>query len=104
MARQRARKKKAPKTGSSLLAGLMLVSVLTSGILIIHQSDERRENYKQLTQLREQQEEQLGEYSRLLIEKESLSSYDLILKQAQERDFVHPTKLHTAPRLAATDE
>ena len=87
-----------------MLLGTLILCVLVSGLLIIHQSKERRENYTQLAELRTQQDIELSEYSRLLLEKESLSSYPLVLKHAEANGFSHPEELHSVPTEQSENE
>lgn len=91
-----AKKKKTEKTGNSrhVLATILLVAILFSGIAIVSQSFVRLDTYTELTELRLQQDRELSEYSRLLIEKESLSSYALVLEDAHTNGMVHPSELN----------
>ena len=87
--------KNSGKTGNSrhVLAVILLLGVLISGIAIVSQSFVRLDTYTELNELRLQQDRELSEYSRLLIEKESLSSYSVVLKDAQSKGMLHPDEL-----------
>ena len=98
MAGKKNNRKKLTVKGIEVLALTLTLCVLISGILIIHQSNERRETYTQLAELRSEQDSQLSEHSRLLLERDSLSSYRLVLTQAQERGFKHPESFHLASK------
>ena len=56
--------------GTALLLGVMM-----SGLLIVQQSNERVQTYKMLDDSRDAQTDALDEYSRLLIERGHLMSY-----------------------------
>ena len=71
----------------------LIVAMLVSGLLIVRQSFLRLDTYTQLTELRLQQDRELSEHSRLLIEKESLSSYAHVQKEAQSDGMVYPVEL-----------
>lgn len=76
-----------------MLAVILIVAILLSGLFTIRQSFVRLDTYTHLTELRLQQDRELSEYTRLLIEKESLSSYALVLSDAEAQGMVHPEKL-----------
>ena len=80
--------------GQDILASILIFTALASGLFIIHQSNVRTDTYTELTELRLQQDRELSEYSRLLIEKESLSSYEQVLRQAEANGMSHPERLH----------
>lgn len=84
--------------GRDMLAVVLIGAILVSGVFIIRQSFIRLDTYTELTELRVQQDRELSEYTRLLIEKESLSSYSLVLTDAQASGMVHPEKLETPTR------
>ncbi|MCY4128705.1 MAG: cell division protein FtsL [Gammaproteobacteria bacterium] len=71
----------------------LIVATLVSGLLIVRQSFLRLDTYTQLTELRLQQDRELSEHSRLLIEKESLSSYSFVQSEAQSDGMVYPVEL-----------
>lgn len=87
--------KRKENSGNSrhVLAIILLLAILLSGIAIVSQSFERLDTYTDLNELRLQQDRELSEYSRLLIEKESLSSYSVVLKDAKTKGMVHPSEL-----------
>ncbi len=76
-----------------ILIVTLIVAMLASGLLIVQQSSLRLDTYTQLTELRLQQDRELSEHSRLLIEKESLSSYSLVQTKAQSDGLVYPDEL-----------
>lgn len=76
-----------------ILIVTLIVATLISGLLIVRQSFLRLDTYTQLTELRLQQDRELSEHSRLLIEKESLSSYSIVQLGAQSDGMVYPEKL-----------
>lgn len=86
--------KKTAKSSRDVLAVILVIAILVSGLFIVHQSNLRLETYTQLTELRLQQDRELSEYSRLLIEKESLSSYAFVLRDAKSNGMVHPDELN----------
>lgn len=90
-----AKKNSARGTGVSrhILIITLIVATLVSGILIVRQSFLRLDTYTQLTELRLQQDRELSEHSRLLIEKESLSSYSFVQGEAQSGGMVYPVEL-----------
>lgn len=71
----------------------LIAATLVSGLLIVRQSFLRLDTYTQLTELRLQQDRELSEHSRLLIEKESLSSYSFVQEEAQSDGMVYPVVL-----------
>lgn len=77
-----------------ILVSILIVATLVSGLLIVRQSFARLDTYTQLTELRLQQDRELSEYSRLLIEKESVSSYAFVQSEAQSDGMVFPEELH----------
>lgn len=79
--------------GRHILVITLIVATLVSGLLIVHQSFLRLDTYTQLTELRLQQDRELSEHSRLLIEKESLSSYSFVQSEAQSDGMVYPVEL-----------
>lgn len=79
--------------GRHMLIVTLIVATLISGLLIVRQSFLRLDTYTQLTELRLQQDRELSEHSRLLIEKESISSYALVQKEAQSDGMVYPVEL-----------
>ena len=81
------------KSSRDVLAVILVIAILVSGLFIVHQSNVRLETYTQLTELRLQQDRELSEYSRLLIEKESLSSYAFVIRDAQSKGMLHPDEL-----------
>ena len=81
-------------TGTDLFVGTLILCFLITGLLIVNQSRERLQTYTLLTELRLQQDRELSEYSRLLLEKESLSAYAIVLERAESRGFQHPSDLH----------
>lgn len=83
-----------PFQGQDILAVILICAILVSGLFIIHQSNVRANTYTQLTDLRLEQDRELSEYTRLLIEKESLSSYQLVLSQAETLGMTHPEQIH----------
>ena len=89
--------KKPAKRSASFSRHILIVTLiaatLVSGLLIVRQSFLRLDTYTQLTELRLQQDRELSEYSRLLIEKESLSSYSIVQRGAQTDGMVYPEKL-----------
>lgn len=101
MAERKAKESGKAIQGRDILAVVSILAVLGSGLLIIHQSNVRLETYTQLTELRLQQDRELNEYSRLLIEKESVSSYPFVLSQAEAQGMTHPEELIL---VAKTDE
>ena len=89
---------KKPKARSAnvsrhILVITLIVATLVSGLLIVRQSFLRLDTYTQLTELRLQQDRELSEHSRLLIEKESLSSYALVQNEAKSNGMVYPVEL-----------
>lgn len=91
--------KKKPTRGFSFSRHILIITLigatLVSGLLIVRQSFLRLDTYTQLTELRLQQDRELSEHSRLLIEKESLSSYALVQKEAQFDGMEFPVELVT---------
>lgn len=79
--------------GRHVLIVTLILATLVSGLLIVRQSFLRLETYTQLTELRLQQDRELSEHSRLLIEKESLSSYSLVQAEAHADGMVYPEAL-----------
>ncbi|MCY4093824.1 MAG: cell division protein FtsL [Gammaproteobacteria bacterium] len=79
--------------GRHILIVTLIVATLISGLLIVRQSFLRLDTYTQLTELRLQQDRELSEHSRLLIEKESLSSYAIVQEEAQSDGMVYPVEL-----------
>ncbi len=76
-----------------MLAVILLLAILASGLFIVKQSFVRLDTYTELSELRLQQDRELSEYSRLLIEKESLSSYTNVLREAKSTGMVYPEEL-----------
>ena len=70
---------------------VLLVGVLISGLLIVQQSNERLQTYNFLNESRTVQTEALDEYSRLLIERGHLISYQQVtdyVTSARQMEFV----------------
>ena len=89
-------KKKQPRGRSfsrHILIITLIAATLVSGLLIVRQSFLRLDTYTQLMELRLQQDRELSEHSRLLIEKESLSSYAIVQEDAQAEGMVYPEVL-----------
>ena len=85
--------KRGARFSRHILIITLIVATLVSGLLIVRQSFLRLDTYTQLTELRVQQDRELSEHSRLLIEKESLSSYALVQSKAQSDGMVYPVEL-----------
>lgn len=81
-----------------------LVALLLSGLLTVSQADERHDLYTRLQELRAEQEQSLGEYSRLQIERGSLLSYEKVEDAAStQKALAFPTEL-SAKVEATVDE
>ena len=75
------------RTGRRLwiLCGLItMLGVLISGTMVVNQSKQRQLLYRQAIELREERDQQLAEYSRLTLERGSLSSYQRVQRIANE--------------------
>ena len=61
-----------------------MLGVLVSGTMVVNQSKQRQLLYRQAIELREERDLQLAEYSRLTLERGSLSSYQRVQRIASE--------------------
>ena len=76
-----------------VLAVALIVAILVAGLLTVQQSFQRLDTYTQLNELRLQQDRELSEYTRLLIEKESLSSFAHVQRESQSDGLIYPDQL-----------
>ena len=78
---------------------LTLFGVAASGIQVIRVTDDRRALFLELTRNQEAQDKLLEEYSRLLLERGTLLSYQNVDRIAQERLKMHfPEKVTSVVR------
>ena len=83
------------RAGSTVwfISGIIaLISVFLSALLVVNQARERQTLYSRLTQIQDEREAALGEYSRLLIERWTLSSHARVHRIGEnELDLVFPS-------------
>ena len=82
------------QTGESvwfLSGAIALIAVFLSALLVVDQARERQTLYTRLNEVQNEREEALGEYSRLLIERWTLSSHSRVHRIAEtDLDLVFP--------------
>ena len=105
-----------PRKSSSRRAGttvwfisgiIALISVFLSALLVVNQARERQSLYSRLNQIQDEREDALGEYSRLLIERWTLSNHARVHRIGEtELDLVFPSIDRTIavfPQTAGTE-
>ena len=62
--------------------GFLFASILVTGLLVVEQSNKRRQAYLYMLELREQQDDMLSEFARLQVELGSEASYERVVEVA----------------------
>ena len=74
-----------------LSGAIALIAVFLSALLVVDQARERQSLYTRLNEMQDEREKALGEYSRLLIERWTLSSHSRVHRIAEtDLDLTFP--------------